>query len=154
MTESIPHQQLVELAEAFELYDLEGSGEIAVTQIDLVLKTLGAIVPEATVLAMKQRKLDEGSTTVNFSELLHLVAHQRTETEFEEERLHDRAAALEKALSLFDQQNTGFIAAVDFRKALRDSLKDAEIDALLRKADPSNSGRIAYRQLVAEMTGC
>ena len=154
MTDSIPHQQLVELAEAFEMYDLNGDGRIPVKQIDLVLKTLGLVLPEATLLAMKQRKIDEGDSMGSFTELLHLIAHERTETEYEEAHLAQRAKALENALALFDQHNTGLISAVDFRKALRDSLKDAEIDALIRKADPSNTGKIAYRQLVAEMTGC
>ena len=154
MTESVPHQQLVELAEAFEMYDMEGEGFIPVTQIDLVLKTLGAAVPEASVLAMKQRKIDEGDSRVSYTEMLHLVTHYVTETEYEEHSLADRAAALHDALALFDQNNSGTISSVDFRKALRDTLKDAEIDALIRKADPNGTGKVAYPQLVAEMTGC
>jgi Ca2+-binding EF-hand superfamily protein len=144
----------VELAEAFEMYDLEGSGIIPIAQLDLVLKTLGMTVPEANILSMKQRKIDEGDANVSFTELLHLVTHLHTEGEFEQIQIADRARALQDALSLFDQQGTGMISAVEFRKALRDTLKDAEIDALVRKADPQGTGRIAYMQLVAEMTGC
>ena len=154
MTEGIPHQQLVELAEAFEMYDLEGQGTIQVTQLDLVLKTLGLTLPDATILAMKQRKIDEGDSSLSFTELLHLVTHQHTETEHDEIRIANRAHALRDALELFDPQNSGYISAVDFRKALRDALKDAEIDALVRKGDPTASGRVAYPGLVSQMTGC
>jgi Ca2+-binding EF-hand superfamily protein len=103
---------------------------------------------------MKQRKVDEGDSRVSYTEMLHLVTHYVTETEYEDHALTARASALHDALALFDQSNSGTISAVDFRKALRDTLTDAEIDALIRKADPSGSGKIAYPQLVAEMTGC
>ena len=150
----IPQQRLVEYAEAFEMFDLEGEGSIPVTQIDYVLRALGVATPEATVLNMKQRKVDEGEDTVTFTEFLHLVAHNQTESEFAVAKVEDRAAQLRHALGLFDAQQTGVISAVDFRKALRDTLKDGEIDALVRKADPSGSGKIAYSELVTEMTGC
>lgn len=154
MTEAIPQQLLVELAEAFELYDVEGNGTIPVKQMDLVLKTLGIVYPEAAMLAIKQRKIDEGDVNVSFTELLHLITHQHTETEHDELNMEQRASALRTAFALFDPASTGIISTVDFRKALREGLKDAEIDALTRKADPNGSGKINYNALVAEMTGC
>jgi calmodulin len=154
MTEAISQQLLVELAEAFELYDVEGDGTIPVTQLDLVVKTLGITIPEASLLAMKQRKIDEGDSKVSYTELLHLVTLQHTETEHEDSLLASRATTLRDAFSLFDPSGAGVISTVDFRKALRDGLKDAEIDALTRKADPNGSGKINYLALVAEMTGC
>jgi Ca2+-binding EF-hand superfamily protein len=151
---SIPQQRLVEYAEAFEMFDVEGEGTIPVTQIDFVLRSLGVATPDATVLAIKQRAVDEGEDRVTFTEFLHLVQHQQTQTEFGVASADDRAGKLRAALGLFDAQQTGVISTVDFRKALRDTLKDTEIDALCRKADPAGTGKIAYAQLVTEMTGC
>lgn len=153
MTSAIPHQQLVEFAEAFELYDVDGEGSIPVTKLDLVVKTLGIAIPEAALLAMKQRKVDEGELNVDFTEFLHLVTLNQTVSEHTDGSAEQRAHSLRGALGMFDPQGTGFITVVDFRKAMRDSLKDAEIDTLVRKADPSGSGKIAYNELVCEMTG-
>lgn len=150
---NVTQQQLVEYAEAFEVYDTEGEGTVPIDSIDCIIQTLGESVPAAALLQMKQRKVDEGESSVSFTEFLHLIVHGRTEGELEEHTLEARAGNLREALQLFDPAQTGFISAVDFRKVMRDSLKDAEIDALVRKADPTQTGKIAYDGLISEMTG-
>ena len=153
MTEGIPQPLLVEYAEAFELFDVAGEGTVPVGSIDLILKSLGVAVPAASLLAMKQRKVDEGEEKVSFTEFLHLVTHGQTESEYDEHHAAGRAAALREALAMFDPSGSGFISVVDFRKSVRDVLKDSEVDALVKKADPQQKGHIAYEGLVNEICG-
>ena len=153
MTETITQQQLVEYAEAFELFDVEGEGNVPLSAIDLIVKSLGVAVPAASLLAMKQRKIDEGEEICSFTEFLHLMQHGQTESEYADSHAHARAAELRAALAIFDPAGTGNISIVDFRKSVRDALKDTEIDALVKKADPQQKGTIAYEALVDEICG-
>lgn len=146
--------ELLELAEAFELFDTAGNGTIPLKQIDCVLKTVGIVIPEATMLAMQQNKADEGETEVSYAELVQLLTSAgETEEAHEESQRKERAARFRRALALFDTNGTGLIPVVELRKALRDVLKESEIDALVKKADAATSGKVSYDKLVSAMFG-
>ena len=68
MTETLSQQVLVEYSEAFSMYDFQGNGTVDVDKLDLVLKTLGVSVPSATLMALQQKKFEEGI----FSDLRNL----------------------------------------------------------------------------------
>ena len=153
MTEAINQELLHEYAEAFEMWDVEGEGFIPLEHIDHVLNALGQKVHHATLQSIQQRKKAEGDKTVSFEEFLYLLQTGGTSGDFEEAAGRDRSSKLKSALSLFDPSQSGTISVVDLRKALRDVMKDHEIEELLKKADTNGNGRIDCGFLAELMTG-
>ena len=157
------------------MFDTSGEGVLPVAQIDHVLRALGQTIPEAQLLAMKQAKLDEGESVVTFAEFVQLVADGETEAEAQHNNVVERATKFRRALSLFDPTGSGWISIVDLRKALRESLKESEIDALIKKAatttaappttadgapaaqppaaQQQNAGKVQYQKLAEQLFG-
>ena len=154
MTDKISQELLQEYAEAFEMYDVEGNGTIPVNQIELVLKSLGIKVHQATLLQLQNRKVQEGDGEVTFEEFLYLMQTGGTPNDYDENAAQDRSQKLKAALSLFDPSQSGTISVVDLRKALRDIMKENEIEELVKRADVGNSGRVECGYLAELMTGC
>jgi calmodulin len=153
MTESISQAQLLEYSEAFELYDQSGNGTIPVAQIGFVTASLGQKIPAATLEAIQKRKLADGETTVTFEEFLFLMQTGGTTSDYEDDKVKARSRTLKAALGLFDPSQSGTISIVDLRKALRDVMKETEIEGLIKKADPNGSGRVDCGYLAELMTG-
>lgn len=154
MTSNIPQEQLVELSEAFSLYDLEDSGYIAMDHVDLVLRTLGITFADAALLELKRRKADEGESKVSFEEFLYLVGpEQSTISQFTETHTNHRTAALRTALSVFDTMGYGTITVNELRRALREAMRDHEVDDLVRQVDPQQTGRVSVQGLTELVIG-
>ena len=149
----VTQQQLMEYSEAFSMYDLDGTGTIPVTQVEHVLRTLGQVVCPAILAALQQKKLDEGSQTITFQEFLVMMSSGNTLDGFEEDAATNRAGRLREALGLFDTSSSGTISVVDLRKALREVLKESEIDALIHMTDPKRTGKIDCSTLTATIVG-
>lgn len=152
MTEAIPQALLCEFAEAFELYDLDGNGVIPVARLELVLRTLGHAVNAARVESMQRRKLEQGETTMTFEEFLYLMQTGGTTTDFQEDTSRTRTAKLREALAVFDVTGTGAISVVNLRKALRDTMKESDVDDLVKKADPQGTGKVDCDLLASFMS--
>lgn len=153
MTEHISQELLAEYAEAFSMYDVHDTNTIPVEKLELVLNTLGVAVNAASLLMMQQRKLNEGEKEVSFEEFLYLMQTGNTESAMEEQHLEDRSSALRSALGLFDVSSTGVISVVDLRRALRDALKDTEIEDLVKQSDPNGTGKINVEYLAELIVG-
>lgn len=154
MTSNIPQEQLVELSEAFSLYDSDDTGYVPLEHVDLVLRTLGISFADAALLELKRRKADEGESNVSFEEFLYLVGpEQSTITQFTEENTNHRTTALRTALSVFDTLGYGTITVTELRRALREAMRDHEVDELVRQVDPQQTGRVSVQGLTELVIG-
>ncbi len=154
MTESIPQEQLLEFAEAFSVYDLKDTNTIPVDMVSNVLRTLGLVVPEAQLQAIATKKESEGEDIISFEEFLYLTGPAgRTVAQFEEDAAMDRAAKLKRAIAVFDISGTGVIAANDVKRALRDVLKEADVNTIIKSVDPQSTGRIDVQTLSEFLVG-
>mmetsp|Transcript_20585 Transcript_20585/g.23778 ORF Transcript_20585/g.23778 Transcript_20585/m.23778 type:complete len:156 (+) Transcript_20585:57-524(+) len=154
MTSQISHEQLMEFAEAFSLFDVDDTNTIAVQKLDCVLRTLGLVIPEARIAELVDRKLEEGEPHITFEEFLYLVGPANTSTwQHHDDMCKGRSGNLQKALGVFDTQGYGVISVVDLRRALRESLMDHEIDELVRVVDPKQTGRVEVQALSEYLAG-
>ena len=154
MTESISQELLLEYAEAFSVFDLNDMNSIPVTQVNNVLRTLGVVVPEAQLLAITSKKQSEGEDQISFEEFLYLVGPAgQTVAQYEEDGVKERAAKLKRAIAVFDVSGTGVITANDVRRALRDVLKEAEVNAIIKSVDAQQTGKIDVQRLSEFLVG-
>jgi Ca2+-binding EF-hand superfamily protein len=144
----------VEYAEAFSIYDTDDTNTIPVRSLDLVLKSLGVVFPEARIQDLTQRKHDEGESHVTFEEFLYLVGPDGTSTwQYAEDCGKSRAQKLKSALGVFDTQGYGTITVADLRRALREALRDHEIDDLVKHVDPKQTGKVEVQALSEYLVG-
>jgi Ca2+-binding EF-hand superfamily protein len=154
MTESIPQELLLEYAEAFSVFDVKDNNTIPVSQVNNVLRTLGIVVPEALLLAIQSKKESEGEDVITFEEFLYLCGPAgRTVSQFEEDTAKERAAKLKRAIAVFDVSGTGVIAANDVKRALRDVLKESDVNSIIRSVDPQQTGKIDVLTLSEFLVG-
>lgn len=154
MTSQISQEQLVEYAEAFSLYDSDDSNTIPVARLDLVLKTLGLVIPEARLQDLVARKTDEGDSHISFEEFLYLIGPEGTSTwQYKEDTGKSRSQKLRRALGVFDTQGYGVISVVDLRRALREALLDHEVDELVKRVDPKQTGKVEVQSLSEYLVG-
>jgi calmodulin len=154
MTSQISQQQLVEYSEAFSLYDIDDTNSIAVTRLQMVVNTLGITLPQAKVDEILTRKADEGDANITFEEFLYLVGPENTSVwQHTENSGRARSKKLQAALGVFDTQGYGIISTVDLRRALREALHDHEIDDLVKKVDPKQTGKVDVQSLAEFLVG-
>jgi calmodulin len=154
MTSQISQQQLVEYSEAFSLYDIDDTNSIAVARLQMVVNTLGITLPQAKVDEILTRKADEGDANITFEEFLYLVGPENTSVwQHTENSGRARSKKLQAALGVFDTQGYGIISTVDLRRALREALHDHEIDDLVKKVDPKQTGKVDVQSLAEFLVG-
>ena len=113
------------------------------------MRALGLKPTEAEI----QNTIDEldaaGSGTVDFPELLSLVARKQratSDTEANEELI--------EAFRAEDQDGSGFISAAGLRRAmtsLGEELTDGEVEEMIREAPVNGAGLIDYKKFVKMM---
>ncbi|CUE85974.1 Hypothetical protein, putative [Bodo saltans] len=154
MTSQISQQQLVEYSEAFSLYDVDDSNSIAVARLQMVVSTLGITLPQAKIDEILARKSEEGESSISFEEFLYLVGPENTSVwQHTENTGRSRSKKLQAALGVFDTQGYGIISTVDLRRALREALHDHEIDDLVKKVDPKQTGKVDVQSLAEFLVG-
>ena len=72
-------EQIADYKEAFTMFDADGGGEIDVTELDAVMKSLGLELTEAQVKEMVAQVDADGGGSIDFDEFCKLMARQQKE---------------------------------------------------------------------------
>lgn len=148
MTSSLRQEEIIQWAEAFDMYDVDDEQRILLTQLPLVLATIGKTVPSAQIEALKDRKASEGvDPYLTFDEFLSLLGAGKTVTEAKETEMSGRINALVSALQLYDAGNTGSISVGEARRALAEVLSESEFDGIAQQLDPHSTGKVGIEDL-------
>ena len=139
MVDCLTEESILEFREAFALYDKDGDGTITVQELGGVLRSLG--------LSLDLLEELDGYT-IDFPEFLTRMACMiRMQNQDREEDLID-------PFRKFDLMGTGLISPAELvcvLAGLGERLTDAELDELIREADPLNDGNIRYEEFVRKM---
>jgi calmodulin len=154
MTSEITQEQLVEYSEAFSLYDVNDDHTIPVGQVETVLRTLGVVVPQARLQRMRESKEDEGETHISFEEFLYLVGPEgKTSDRYTDAALESRSMKLREAFGVFDATGYGAIGVNELRRALRECLREHEINEIIQQVDPKQTGVVDVGRLSEFLVG-
>jgi calmodulin len=135
-----------EVKECFDLYDRTGSGKIPTNLLAKVVRSVGQMPSQAEIQDWI-REIDPDSA--GFFEYPGLVALL--------ERHYRQPPAVKDivdAFKIFDPDNTGKIASAELRTVmtnLGEKLSKEEVDAMIKEADPQNTGKIDYADFVKHM---
>ena len=117
-------------ATSFSILDKDGDGAVTTEELGAVMRSLGQNPTEAELQDMINEVDADGNGTIDFPELLSLMARKMKDTDTEEE--------LVEAFKVFDRDGNGFTSATELRHVmmnLGEKLTDEEVDEMIREAD-------------------
>ena len=104
----IPPEQIEEIKEAFNIFDVDSSGSIDYKELKAAMKALGVAVKKDELRKMITDVDADGSGSVEFPEFLQMMTAKMSEKDSREEIL--------KAFRLFDDDETGKISFKNLKR--------------------------------------
>lgn len=138
---SLSDEKLIEYKSIFMFFDKDEKGMILSHELEHVLKAMG----ENPSKDLIQRLLDEvdvdNSGTIDFFEFLTIMVT----------RTPDPNEDVRQAFKLFDDDGSGQISAVEFRKTmttLGEQMSEAEVDEMMKVLDSDGDGTLNYEEFL------
>ena len=128
-------EQVEELKEAFNLFDVDGSGAIDYKELKAALKALNIQVKKEELRKMITDVDSDASGSIEFPEFLAMMTAKMGEKDTKEEMM--------KVFKVYDDHNTGKITLPNLKRIARElgeNLTDEELQAR-RRASPRTRAR-------------
>ena len=135
---ALSNEQIEEIKEAFNIFDVDSSGSIDYKELKAAMKALGVTVKKEELKKMITDVDADGSGSVEFPEFLQMMTAKMSGADNKEEVM--------KVYGMFDEAGAGKITFKDLKKIckeLGESLTDDEIQGMLDHADKSNLGYVS-----------
>eukprot|EP01043_Picozoa_sp_COSAG02_P028960 COSAG02_NODE_1783_length_10942_cov_1025.230266_3_plen_2086_part_00 len=130
-------KQQREVKPVFEMFDEDGSGEIATGELRILLETLGQSPTDAQINSRIKRYDLDNSGAINFDEFVLWM------TELQDKEIED-------AFNMFDKDGSGSISVRELQqlvKAMGEQMTDSEVLQLAKHVDSDGSGEIELDEL-------
>merc|ERR1711898_33689 len=133
----LTEDQKREIAEAFALFDTDGSGAIDAKELKVAMQALG-FEPSNDEIAKMMADIDvDGNATVELEEFIEMLEGKMSDKDPVEE--------MKKAFKTFDDDSTGKITFKNMQrvaKELGETMSDADIQDVIDECDRDGDGGI------------
>ncbi|KAK7252660.1 hypothetical protein RIF29_36767 [Crotalaria pallida] len=144
MGKDLSDDQVSSMKEAFTLFDSDGDGKIAPSELGILMRSLGG---NPTQAQLKSIVAEENLTApFDFPRFLDLMAKHMKPEPFDRQ--------LRDAFKVLDKDSTGFVSVTELRHILTsigEKLEPAEFDEWIREVDVGSDGKIRYEDFIARM---
>ena len=134
----LSHDQLEEIKEAFNLFDVDHSGSIDYRELKAAMKALGVKVDKAELRKMITDVDADGSGQVEIDEFITMMTAKMGDNDTREE--------IDKIFKMFDTSNKGRIEFPDFKKIckeLGESMSEDQQHSMFDHADAGGKGYVS-----------
>merc|ERR1711957_608825 len=139
--------QVMEIKDAFDLFDKDRSGEITVGEMLEAMRSLGYDTEQGEA-AEHIKSLDkDGSGALEFNEFYELLTARFSENTTKEE--------LQRVFALFDTDGTGNVSVANMRAVadqVGDQVSDDELGDIVLKNDMDNDGLLNFEDFYNVLT--
>ncbi|XP_004606346.2 centrin-4-like [Sorex araneus] len=142
----LSQSQKQEIREAFDLFDVDGSGAIDVKDLKIAMQALGFEPRKEETKSLVAEIDKDGRGTICFEDFLAVMSVKVSQKDEKEEIL--------KAFKLFDDDGTGSITLTDIKrvaKELGEKLSDEELQEMLNEADCDGDGELNEEEFLRIM---
>lgn len=142
----LSQEQITDIREAFDLFDVDGVGKIDTKELKVAIRALGFEPKKQEIKKMISEVDPEDSGKLSFDDFLTLMSMKMAEKDSDEEIL--------KAFRLFDDDDTGKISFKNLKrvaKELGENLTDEELQEMIDEADRDGDGEINQQEFLRIM---
>ena len=153
---SSPQKQLSELTigdyrDAFKTFDLDEDGYLSLKEVSDLLMSLGMPVSEDELREMTNEVDIEGNGTVDFKEIIQLMARKLRDMDNEEEYI--------EAFKIFDKNSDDLISIDELREVMtilgqyvwNETPSDEEIVQMIKDADEDFDGYLNFSEFLKKI---
>ena len=144
----LTEDEVLEIKEAFDLFDTDKSGEIDVNELKQALLNLGIDTKNQTLQNMLADIDKNGDSNINFDEFINMMIAKIPDKDTRED--------LEKVFELFiGDDNTDKIDIRHLKrvcKELNENMSDDELNEMIVRADSDRDGKVTFEDFYAIMT--
>lgn len=144
MGKDLSEDQVASMKEAFTLFDTDGDGRIAPSELGILMRSLGG---NPTQAKLKEIVAQENLTSpFDFQRFLDIMSKHMKPEPFDRQ--------LRDAFKVLDKDSTGYVSVADLRHILTsigEKLEPSEFDEWIREVDVGSDGRIRYDDFISRM---
>ena len=148
----LTEDQRLEIKEAFELFDTDGSGTIDAKELKVAMRALGFDPKKEEIRQMISQCDTDGSGMIDFAEFEAMMKVKLGDRNAKEETI--------KAFRLFDDDETGFITFKNLKRVaieLGEDMTDEELQEMIDEADRDGDGCVSqddFLRIVSPFLAC
>ena len=144
--ELLSEQEICELREAFNIFDIESEGSISANHLELLMNSLKQYpTPEEKAQIKKEIGEEE---IIYFNQFLTIIAKRIKNVKEDEDKY------LKNLFSSLDRNNNGLISLHEIKYIVTHSgenISDKEIEFLMKQADTDGDGLISLEEFMTIM---
>ena len=132
-------EQVMEIKDAFDLFDKDRSGEITIGEMLEAMRSLGYDVEHGEAAEHVKNLDKDGSGALEFNEFYELLTARFSENTTRDE--------LQRVFTLFDTDKTGEVSLANMRAIadmVGDNVSDDELGDIVLKNDMDNDGKLTF----------
>ncbi|KAF8720736.1 hypothetical protein HU200_023642 [Digitaria exilis] len=139
-------QKKKEIKEAFDLFDIDGSGTIDARELNVAMRALGFEMTPEQINQMIAEVDKDGSGTIDFDEFVDMMTDKMGERDARDE--------LHKAFRIIDQDGNGKISDIDIQRVAIETGEHFTLDEvreMIEAADENGDGEIDMEEFMKMM---
>ena len=142
----LTEDEIMEIKEAFDLFDTDNKGYIEPRELKEAMQSLG-LDERSKIIYEMISDIDEETDKLDFKEFLNLMTARMSEKDSKED--------IKKVFKLFDEDSKGYITIANLKKISKDlgeGMDDIELQEMIERADADGDGRVTFEDFYNIMT--
>ena len=142
----LTEEQKLELQEAFNMFDTDGSGKIQANELRVALRALG-FEPSKDELRRMITDVDKkGNGYLDFPQFMEAIVKKISEPDHDDE--------IEKSFKLFDKNKDDYLDIEDLKYVadlIGETMSQEELNEMIRSADADGTGNVDFPEFLVLM---
>ena len=146
----LTEEQKLELQEAFNMFDTDGTGKIQANELRVALRALGFEPTKEELRRMITDVDKKGDGLLDFPQFMEAIVKKISEPDRDEE--------IEKSFRLFDNNGDGYLDIDDLKYVadlIGESMSQEELYEMIKEADRDHDGKVTlddFKRVVRRAT--
>ena len=146
--ELLSEQEICELHEAFNIFDIDSDGSIEASQLGMLMNALKQYPTQEELNQIIKETDIDNTNQIYFNQFLKIMAKRIKDTKDDEDKY------LKSLFLSLDRNNNGLISIHEIRYIVTHSsenLSEKDIEIIMKEADTDGDGYISYEEFMMIM---